>query len=272
MPVSIDERILYNHDIHVHTTLSECCSDLAATPERVIARAARLGIKTVGFANHFWDESIPGASTWYESQNLEHILTIRAQIPEDTHGVNVLVGCESEYCGDGVVGISREVAEQLDFVLLPMSHFHMTGFVVQQWQVANSRNVAELLVQRFREVIELGIANGIAHPFSPLGFKDSVDEIFGYISDETFQDCFGRAAELGVSIEIQPNMLPGSLGKEMEGFHDESFMRVLAIARDMGCMFHLGSDTHTLVGTGNTLKLKPYLDELAIHPDQFCSF
>ncbi len=272
MSVPVDEKILYNHDVHVHSNLSACCSDPLAAAEKMISRAARLGIKTVGFANHFWDETIPGASAWYEPQNLEHILAIRSQIPEDTQGVNVLVGCESEYCGEGKVGISRAVADQLDFVLLPMSHFHMTGFVVQPWQVATSQDVANLLVQRFNEVIALGIANGIAHPFSPLGFKDSIDEIFGCISDAAFQDCFGRAAELRVSIEIQPNMLPGSLGQEMEGFHDESFMRVLTIARDMGCMFHLGSDTHTLAGIGNTLKLKPYLDQLSIGQEQFCHF
>lgn len=269
---TLDPKILYDHDLHIHTTLSECCKDSEATPSKIIKRAAALGIGTVGFANHVWDASIPGASQWYVPQNLDHILSIRSQIPEDTQGVNVLVGCESEYCGQGRVGISREAAEQLDFVLLPMSHFHMTGFVVEKWQVANEKAVADLLVQRFLEVIELGLATGIAHPFSPLGFKDSVDAIFLHISDGAFEDCFGRAAELGVSIEIQPNMLPGSLGRETEGFHDASFLRVLSIARDMGCQFHLGSDAHKLSEIRNTMKLKPYLEQLGIPKERFRSF
>ena len=34
-------------------------------------------------------------------------------IPEDTYGVKVLIGCETEYCGDGKVGISQETVENL---------------------------------------------------------------------------------------------------------------------------------------------------------------
>ena len=60
---------------------------------------------------------------------IEHISQIRDQISQDTFGVRVLVGCETEYVGGGWVGISPQSAELLDFVLVPHSHFHMEGFV-----------------------------------------------------------------------------------------------------------------------------------------------
>ena len=38
-----------------------------------------------------------------------------------------------QYCGDGKVGISQETVEKLDFVLVPISHVHMKGFVLPLW-------------------------------------------------------------------------------------------------------------------------------------------
>ena len=181
--------MIIDHDAHVHTVQSACCGDPAATAANVIARAAETGLKTIGFANHLWDRAVPGASDWYAPQDLEHVLTIRQEIPADTRGVRVLVGCETEYCGGGKVGISREAARQLDFVLIPFSHTHMKGFVVPASTTA--ADLPALLTQRFREVVGLGLATGIAHPFVPLAFMDHLDEIMAAVTDGDLEDCFG---------------------------------------------------------------------------------
>ncbi|NLN19039.1 MAG: PHP domain-containing protein [Firmicutes bacterium] len=257
---------IVNHDIHVHTFLSSCSSDPKATPENYIRRAAELGLRTIGFADHLWDGGVPGASRWYAPQDLNHILQSKRMLPEDTQGVRVLIGCESEYCGDGKVGLSTEGAKQLDFVLLPMSHFHMVNFVRPE-TVTEPRDVAELLVQRFLEVVDLGIATGIAHPFLPLGFIDQADEIISKISDMQFTDCFGRAAEAGVSIEIQPGFFPQALGIEKPGLHDETYMRMFSVAKQVGCYFHFGSDAHSLDRLDTVLALEKRVRELGIGED-----
>ncbi len=261
-----------DHDIHIHTYLSSCSDDPETVPSKIISKAQEEGLAVVGFADHMWDSSIPGASEWYQTQDLDHVLQIREQLPEDTQGVEVLIGCESEYCGDGLAGISKKAAEQLDFVLLPMSHFHMTGFVVQKWQVSTHKKVADLLVRRFQEVIELGLATGIAHPFLPLGFKDHIDTIIGQISDTAFEDCFGRAAARSVSIEIQPAFFPELMGAGHNSHHSETYLRMFSIAKDMGCCFHVGSDAHTLAGIGRTRLLMPYLEQLGIENEDLISF
>ena len=258
--------MIVDHDLHVHTFLSACCSDESATADRMIARAAEVGLRTIGFANHMWDSRVPGASDWYRPQSYEHIIRIREQIPADTLGVRVLVGCETEYCGGGKVGISREVAEQLDFVLIPMSHTHMKGFVTPSW-VDGPRDIASLMVERFGEVVELGLATGIAHPFLPVGYREEVDEIVSLVSDGQLADCFGRAADRGVSIEVSTGFFPGLGDGETDGWHDETFLRVLSLARRAGCLFHFTSDTHTLAGLGRSLALEPYARTLGITPD-----
>ena len=170
-------------------------------------------------------------------------MKIKDEIPQDTLGVKILIGCETEYCGDGKVGITKEVAKQLDFVLIPISHLHMEGFVRDK-SITSPEDVAKLMVDRFKEVLELDLATGIAHPFIPLGFKN-VDEILSHISDDEFRDCFKRAAEL-VSIELNAGCFPGNYGKETDLFHDESIIRPFLLAKECGCLFHFGSDAHSL--------------------------
>jgi len=258
--------VTIDHDLHVHTFLSACSCDETATPANILARAAETGLRTIGFADHMWDRRVPGASDWYRPQDYEHLRRVRELIPADTRGVRALVGCETEYCGGGKVGISREVAEQLDFVLIPMSHIHMAGFV-RPAGVDSPRDVARLLVERFHEAVGLGLATGIAHPFLPLGYKQATDEILSLIGDGEFLDCFGRAAEVGVSQEVTTSFFPSLGDGELPGFHDETFLRVLALARQAGCVFHFASDTHTLDGVGSCLKLEPFARAIGITAD-----
>ena len=183
------EEVSVDHDVHVHTFLSSCSHDPEAVPERILARAAQCGLRTVGFADHLWDAAVPGASDWYRPQDFVHISRIRDQLPTDTRGVRVLVGCETEYVGGGGVGVSPEVAEQLDFVLVPHSHFHMEGFV-RPSDVNTLEGIAELLQQRFAEAIELEVVTGIAHPFLPCGFPEQLDDILAAIEDAQFAELF----------------------------------------------------------------------------------
>jgi histidinol phosphatase-like PHP family hydrolase len=252
------------HDIHVHTKLSRCCQDPEAIPANYIRRAAELGLKVLGFADHLWDESVPGASEWYQPQDVNHLLSIKEMLPEGTGAVRVLIGCESEYCGDGKVGISHATAEKLDFVLLPMSHFHMKGFVVPPW-LSRPADVGRLLIKRFQEVLELELATGIAHPFLPLGFMDQADAILATISDAAYTDCFGRAAELGVSIEIHKSFF--SPPTDTFNLHAESVLRMLTIAKQCGCCFHFASDAHSLSSLETVLTIAQHLEQLRIGED-----
>lgn len=256
--------MVIDHDVHLHTFLSACCRDEKLTPARAVARAAEIGLKTLGFSDHVWDPAVPGASAWYRPQDLKHVGQIRRQIPADTQGVRVLVGCESEYCGDGKVGLSAESAQLFDYVLLPMSHFHMRGGFVRPEGVSAPKDLARLLIGRLREVVEIEFATGIAHPLLPCGFEDHADEILGLICDSELLDCFGRAAELGVSMELSRGMFPGCRNGQSEGFHDGAFVRIMSLAKQAGCFFHFGSDAHSLTGVGNVLQLSAYADQIGI--------
>ena len=120
------------HDVHIHNYLSSCSGDNQATVENYIKAAREIGLKLMGFANHTWDESVPlpAASGFYKKQSLAFQLQIKQQITEQSD-LKILVGAETEYCGMyDVLGMSREGAKQLDFLLIPHTHVHMRDFVM----------------------------------------------------------------------------------------------------------------------------------------------
>jgi histidinol phosphatase-like PHP family hydrolase len=255
-----------DHDVHVHTFLSACSSDPLAEPKAILKQAEECGIELIGFADHLWDPACPGAMAWYVPQNPAHVAQIREQMPEET-GVRVLFGAESEYCGGGKVGISQATVDTLDFVLLPMSHFHMRGFVFPP-ELEDPAGIGALMVARFQELIGLGLATGVAHPFLPCGHTEKTDDILASISDAQFRQCFEAAAQAGVSIEITTGFFPSLRGKGPQpGWQDDAFMRLLALARDCGCPFHFASDSHSLAGIGSVLGLTPFVDELGLTED-----
>ena len=121
------------HDVHLHNYLSSCCHDNQATVENMLKAGAEHGLKLMGFSNHTWDESIPlpAPSPFYHRQSVAFQNQIKCQIPEDTHGIKVLIGAETEYCGMyDVLGMGKEAALQLDYLLIPHSHVHMRNFVM----------------------------------------------------------------------------------------------------------------------------------------------
>jgi histidinol phosphatase-like PHP family hydrolase len=93
------ELMRISHDVHVHTNLSSCSHDPEQTPANILQKAADLGLRTVGFADHLWVSDLPGASNWYRPQDEKHVLQIRSQLPAGQHSVRVLIGCESEFTG-----------------------------------------------------------------------------------------------------------------------------------------------------------------------------
>ena len=119
------------HDIHNHTLLSSCCFDPEATMAAFVDKAYELGHNVIGISNHLWDEKSAGASYWYKGQTIKYGFEAKYAIPADTHGVKVLFGVESEYCGmTDRIGMLAETAKLFDYVLIPHSHMHMKNFVI----------------------------------------------------------------------------------------------------------------------------------------------
>ena len=232
-----------NHDLHVHTYLSDCCSDKAnQRPDKILALAEAMGVATIGFSDHIWVNPKIAPSGWYRAQDETQTTRLRADLASVSTTLAVLVGCEADMCAPGMIGMTRSYAETLDFVLLSCSHFHMRDFVVQP-RSNSPRDVAAHLLAFFRSGVASGLATSIAHPFLPCGFIEQYDAIIAAITDAEFADAFGLAAAHGVAIEATTAFLPPRKPAE-PAWSLETPVRMLSLARQAGCKFTFGTDAH----------------------------
>ena len=87
-------RYVYDHDFHIHSKLSSCSNDAGQTNERILQYAKQNNLKTVCLTDHFWDDAVEGASSWYKKQNWDHI-TQAKPLPQ-AEGIEFIFGCETE--------------------------------------------------------------------------------------------------------------------------------------------------------------------------------
>ncbi len=237
-------------DVHVHNFLSNCSRDRTATAKNYIKRYADLGVKVLGFANHTWDDRVPGNNEWYHKQNLAFEMQIKNQIPADTLGVKVLVGAETEFCGmTKTLGMTAEGAKELDFLLIPHSHVHMRNFVmpdipevlaarkkierrlIKEWGI-NEDKAAEMARQLKQKDLE---------PF----FEGERTDYPKYVADflvQSFEDLMNHP-ELEKILKVTPVSIAhpfqpcgdGSISEEIVAYiSDSTFHRLFKMAADKG--------------------------------------
>ena len=228
-----------DHDLHIHSQLSACSRHPEQTPERILRYARENGLNTVCVTDHYWDEAVPGASGWYTVQNTPHI---RQSLPlPQAEGVRFLFGCETELNRDCVLGISRARFDEMDFVIIPTTHLHMTDLTVTGEETAAER--AALWVKRLDAVLAMDLPFhkiGIAHPVCRLiaPTREMYLEALRLLPEEETERLFTKAAQLGCGIELNA----GDFGFAEE--ETDTVLRPMRIARRCGCKFYCGSDVH----------------------------
>ena len=237
-------------DIHLHSNLSACAKP-ESTPAALLKACRDQGIRTIGFSDHLWDKAVPGASKWYQPQDVDHVLSIKKALASDecqelSRGLKILVGCETEFLGGKQVGISRDAASLFDFVLIPPDHFHMKNYVFPA-DVTDPDGIKTIMIRRFMEIMALDLATAVVHPFHAMGFTpDMPYTVQALISDNEYRECFVAAKQARCAIELN-----GCAARrdETHGSGDDQFspeyIRMMTIARECGCTFSIGSDAHS---------------------------
>ena len=240
-------RYIVNHDLHIHSMLSSCSNNPEQTPEAILAYAEKNNFTDICLTDHFWDSNVPGASDWYEPQNFEHI---KQSLPlPQSDKVKFHFGCETEmdkYC---TVAISDKLLDKMDFIIVPVNHFHMQNFTIDEKDVEPERR-ADTLITHTRSLLEKDLPFhkiGIAHMCASCiagtcseSIRDHLD-VLDMIDDSTFREIFELAAKRGVGIEL--NISNVVFEKYTQEEQDRRF-RMYKIAKQCGCKFYLGSDAH----------------------------
>lgn len=228
-----------DHDLHIHSRLSSCSNHPEQTAERILSYAKAEKLDKICITDHFWEETVEGASDWYRPQNFAHITS---ELPLPGNGdVSFLFGCETEMDKFFNLGISRERIDSFDFIIVPTSHLHMTGFTVAEQDTGVKRR-AEFYMERCHRLLDMDLPFhkiGLAHFTCGLmarGCEGTRDDIMNSISDSDFKNLFEKAAKVGIGIEINT---------ALSDAQNKAALRPYIIAKNCGCKFYLGSDAHT---------------------------
>lgn len=248
------------HDFHIHTRLSLCAGENGGTLAQYLGSAKEQGLTTLGFADHFWDAGVGfdslyinsknrgGVPDYYKTQNFEHISELKREIDAtDTGDVRVLFGAEAEY--DPVnhgVGVTEEVAEQLDFIIVPNSHTHMM-MDIKYYEAFELHR--DYMIRALEEIATCKMSKyvkAIAHPFNPVqtSLEDEI-KIMSLISDDEYKRIFTLCAEKKIALEINTGSMRHVYANAST---TEEHERMFALGKACGCRFSFGSDAHTLGG------------------------
>ncbi len=233
-------KYIFDNDLHIHSKLSLCSNDPEQTPERILQYAKENNLKNICIADHFWDETVPGASGWYEPQNYAHISQSKPLPQAD--GINFMFGCETELDMNMTLGVSKENFDKFDFVVIPTTHLHMVGYTIPP-EISTPEQKAEYWLKRFNGVLDMdlpfhkvGIAHLVCGLMDPV--RENVLKLINLLSDSDLEKVFKRAADKGVGIEINSGDMK---------FKDEEksiILRPFEIAKKEGCKFYCSSDAH----------------------------
>ncbi len=256
-------------DYHIHTTISSCCTDPWQTVENVAAFMADSGRKTIAFTDHFWNNPECPPSPWYAPQDgRRHWPLFKAIRNLKIDGLTILTGCEADMCAVGKIGITPELREKFDVVLLSTDHFHMKGFVELPSPVTPQSFAAHMMAF-FRSGVASGLADIMAHPLFTMGYEDIYDRTLATISDAELFDAFALAANHHCAIEINAGVIHcctnGIVGKE-------TLLRLFSTAKAAGAKFTVGSDSHSRTEFACCSAVEKFIDELRLIPADFASF
>ena len=231
-------RYIADHDFHIHSTVSLCCHDENQTPEAILNYAKENGYKKICLTNHFWDENVKSEAEWMDEHDFSHVSSV-LPLPKDEN-IEYLFGCETDMDFNNVVGVSKERFDAFDFVIVSTTHLHLEGNSVRT-KITTPEEAAYHWVDKIENLLQKDLPFhkiGIAHLTTGHILKNQTAETLLLIPDSTMYSIFNECSRKGVGIELNVKTI------NMTDEQKEIFLRPYFIAKECGCKFYLGSDSH----------------------------
>ena len=234
-------KLKFDNDLHIHSKLSLCSDDPLQTCERILKYAAENNLSTICVTDHFWDDNVPCDSEWYRIQNYAHIASSKP-LPQSEGNIKFLFGCETEMDKNFNIAIAKETFNKFDFVVIPPTHFHMTGLTIDE-DIKTPMQIADFWVKKLNALLDKDLPFykiGIAHLTCQLiaNPREKYLETISLLNEADLESVFKKAAAKGVGIELN------SCDMNYSANEKEIILRPYMIAKRMGCKFYFGSDAH----------------------------
>ena len=230
----MEKERLCKMDLHTHTKESRCASRLAEL-SGYLPFCESEGIEAIGIADHL-----------YDGRGLEAMCRTKQDAERFCGcGVEIYIGCEAELFYTREPYLTREMAKELDYVLLSPSHIYNLIGAYTDFDLSTPESAKIILLENFKNacLLDFGVPTGIAHPLYPISAPFKQQIIDGYTEDELCE-CYTLAAKTGKSIEIHACVYRKGVYLDEEGLSPR-YIEMLSIAKKCGCKFHFGSDAHS---------------------------
>lgn len=231
-------RYIADHDFHIHSTVSRCCKDENQTPEAILSYAEENGFRKICLTNHFWDETVKSEAEWIEEHSYSYLTSV-LPLPQK-NGIDFLFGAEIDMDYNGVLGISPERLSTLDFVTVATTHMHLAGNSVRE-KISTPEEASEIWLEKIRNLLSMPLPfhkMGLAHMTTGHILKEKTPEVIKLLTDNDLYEIFSDCAEKGLGIELNTKTIFNSDEEK------DILLRPYFIAKDCGCKFYLGSDSH----------------------------
>ena len=231
-------RYVADHDFHIHSTVSLCCHDENQTPDAILNYAKENGYNKICLTNHFWDEDVKSEAEWRSEHYFSELSSV-LPLPQ-AENIKFLFGCETDMDFNNILGISEKRIDEFDFIIVSTTHLHLSGHTVKN-EIKTPEEAAYHWVNKIESLMSKNLPFnkiGIAHLTSGHILKNRTAEVLSLISDSTFRSVFSECSRKGAGIELNLNI------KNMTDEQKEIILHPYFIAKDCGCKFYLGSDSH----------------------------
>jgi len=252
---------IFLNDFHVHTCYSICAIDkLNAQPRRIINYAQKLGMKSIGFTDHF-AQYPPFATEKWKNCGPDIIYSLRNDISNITTQLDVLIGCEADVINGEIISIDHSFAQELDYIIISASHFHLPG--VYKPKSTSATSIANHYVDALLFALSFDFVSIIAHPFlTPWHVFGTPSEYLSKISDKEFESIAFMAEKQQIAIEINAH-----LSRDPDYLY--SITRFINICKELGVRFSYGSDAHIYYDIGFHPGMDQVICSLDLEPKDF---
>lgn len=221
--------ILARYNLHIHTVFSHC-----AKPEMLLADIIRAGenagLEMIALTDHFNADNS-------NDEFLHHIASLRNQAKATDAKIKILFGGELSAYAPGQTLENEAVRQALDYRLYSCNHYHLDFW--GQPEERSPRGYAMYSLRVIASVIESGGADCIAHPMIGRFIKAFDDRtlVTKAVTDNELGSLFELSNQHQTAWEINTGAVLG----------DPEFARRLwNIGREIGVVFHYGTDAHVL--------------------------
>ncbi len=233
-------------DLHVHTNRSACAPRTTEVAS-YLPCCAEEGIRVVGISNHVYADEFMAPLGFPQYDHVTHLSSLREDLraAEAASGIRFLLGCEIENISSvGHPNLLPEESVGFDYVLVAASHILNQRHMYDGYDIDTADGLRALTVERFLAACDLSypVPMAICHPLYPICSPFQA-EILDGISDGCLNECFSKAAERGIAMEIHACLYRQDTPLNDEGL-SEHYLRLLAAAKSCGCKFYMGSDAH----------------------------